>query len=555
MELMVNHTRTANGKPRQMSSFLLGLLILALAPLVTATEVLAVDYYVDRSCANNGNGLADQCASSSGGPGAFNGDIGPQSCLNTATLPGDRCLIKNGTYITTNDRGTNGGNRINGGYYFPASGTAGNPITIRNYPGHTPILAACSYPQSTSVWCRHPTITLNNQQYVTVDGLRVVGAIFFRYSPSSGCGSCRRGIVIQNNDISSGWEDPSDGNWAQIRLEYLTGAIVRNNRIHDSIKINFSGFGGSGIKMFSAINSIIENNTIESNTGCAPCNGIDDKADSINNHHRYNLIKGDHVMKECVRIQNQRGQVGGDSRGTEIYGNVCVDTEGAIEFLGLIDDIKAYNNTIYGWFSGTSSATGDVAAAQTYNNIIVMPTSGGANTRWFGAGIPVLSDYNAFTAGRSYRYASTIYSSLTAVRAGTAIEDHSAEVDCQFVNAAAFDFHLQAGSPCRAGGPNGGRVGGLSSGAPVELGAYGITNCVGACLTSGPPSAPSRPSGLQINRTSRLQAPPRDSIFGPSDTPRFDGSVGEAGFDSVVPIDLPRRRHLPRFGNEGRRSS
>ena len=51
-----------------------------------------------------------------------------QKCLKSATRPGDTCLVKNGTY--------NSSVQIT----FRHSGTAGNPITLKNYPGHSPVV-------------------------------------------------------------------------------------------------------------------------------------------------------------------------------------------------------------------------------------------------------------------------------------------------------------------------------------------------------------------------------------------------------------------------------
>src|SRR3954469_2030552 len=101
-----------------------GLFVFAAMPLMTARQASATNYYVDGSCSVDGNGRADQCASSAGGAGAWNATTsgangGVQNCFNTL-VAGDTCFIKNGTYITT---WTGNDYRITGGFHPANSGT------------------------------------------------------------------------------------------------------------------------------------------------------------------------------------------------------------------------------------------------------------------------------------------------------------------------------------------------------------------------------------------------------------------------------------------------
>ena len=93
-------------------------------------------------CANNGTGFVHTCAGTAGGAGAFNV---LQPALDAATSPGDTVYIKNGsgTYVTTT--GSRGqGVPLDSGFAISASGTEANPITIRNYEGHSPLIANCA---------------------------------------------------------------------------------------------------------------------------------------------------------------------------------------------------------------------------------------------------------------------------------------------------------------------------------------------------------------------------------------------------------------------------
>lgn len=460
---------------------LVALVVFACAPLVTAQDAEAANYYVDGSCANNGNGLADQCASSAGGAGAFRD---PQSCFS-AVRAGDTCFIKNGTYVT-NNQGSD--TRVNGGFHPMASGTATSKITIRNYPGHRPVLMNCTdYAQRE---CGHQTISANNQGYIIYDGLTIVGAFYLLNSSMN-----NRPIEIRNCEVTVGWY--GDGNWSGIYLENWNGNWIHHNYIHDLRQSPGAMAGGAAIKLYTSVNSIVEYNTVDSLGNCANCQGIDDKQDSVNNHHRYNHFRNI-PYQAGVRINNQNAHFPASS-GTQIYGNVFHNTSGGVHLLLNISDITIYNNTFYNVDYGTGAVQGSVRGARVFNNITNVVTN--INTNWFLAA-PVLSNFNVFQSGPAYRNASSVYGSLSAYQGATGLDGGSRAVDCQFENAAGGDLRLRSTSPCRGVG----RTGGTASGTPVDAGAYGIISCVGHTCGGGttppppPPVAPRAPMNVRIIR-------------------------------------------------------
>jgi hypothetical protein len=110
--------------------------------------------------------------------------------------------------------------------------------------------------------------------------------------------------------------------------------------------------------------------------------------------------------------------------------------------------------------------------------------------------LPAYSDYNCFYPStlrfRRNRWATgdTAYNSLALWQAGTGLDQHSISADPLFVNAAAGDFHLQAGSPCvHAAYDRLGLSPGYASGAP-DMGAYprGNDGTVIGILPAGAPT-------------------------------------------------------------------
>lgn len=460
----------------------------AFVVLAKAQKADALDFYVDGSCSVDGNGAADQCASSAGGAGAFRD---PQGCFSAARA-GDTCYIKNGTYTSTNRAGDPS---ETGGFALSNSGTAGNPITIKNYPGHSPLLQNCASGASYSQ-CANPTISAFQRSYYVIEGLRIRGGLWL-YGP--GISNHARGVVIRNNDISQGWGEIDDGNWAGIFMQDQTGALIAGNTIHDVSVLSGGGQQSSGscIKLYQNTDSVVEYNTCRrTRIAESQAGGIDDKAEAVRNIHRFNWIE---ETPMCVRVNNQL-----NSTGVQIYGNVCIGsnlstgTNTCMRLITLINGIDIYNNTCYNYGIGLEimNEGGTVTNVRAYNNIFANISDNNIEAYQD----PTLLDFNAYWPNASaprYRLGGAWRNALADVIAATNFDDRSREANCGFI-AAGSDFRLSS-STCVGQG----RRGGTSSGAVVDLGAYGVATCVGAtCVNGGgqvPSSgAPPSPQNLRI---------------------------------------------------------
>jgi len=462
-----------------------------LVDAANAQSASAATYYVDGSCSANGNGTGDGCASSAGGSGAFRD---PQSCFS-AVRAGDTCLIKNGTYITS----TNGNDpSVSGGFSVGASGTASAPITIKNYPGHSPLLANCAVSQTT--YCSRPTITAPSREYVIIEGLRIHGGVWI-YGVSETLNQGSRGMIFRNNEIDTGWGEVDDGNWAAFFIDGQSGAQFANNYLHDIYVPSGGGQQSSGgcFKLYYNNDVVIENNTCSHvNIPNSQAGGIDDKAHGMRNIHRYNWIQD---VNTCIRVNNQIGST--PVSGVKIYGNVCIGAAGtarpALRLTLQIGDLEIYNNTLYGFAGGVMTEEGPISNVRLYNNVFANLTDNNLELYSMSTSTYSYNSYSPSAASPKYYWLTGWQNTLANFQAASGLDATSNEVDCQLASPGS-DFHLRSGSVCAGTG----RVGGTSGGAAVDRGAYGVTSCVGAsCGASGPPpppppAPPSAPTGVRI---------------------------------------------------------
>src|SRR4029079_7823647 len=131
----------------------------------------ATTYYVDRNLPGSDSNSGTTEASPL---------LTIQAGINKASSPGDTVLVKNGTYSGM------------GQIIYKYSGTIGKPITLKNYPGHTPIIKFAGGPPNVvsdatqRLLVSHVNGSKNSVSYGIIEGLEIIG--------------CAIGIKVDNAD-------------------------------------------------------------------------------------------------------------------------------------------------------------------------------------------------------------------------------------------------------------------------------------------------------------------------------------------------------------------
>ena len=452
--------------------------VLVVLPLVSARDI-----WVDNSCQVNGNGNTQTCGS--------NGPFHDLHDALAAVQPGDTVLIKNGTgaYVTNNvgvpwDDGRHRPH-VGGGFHLSVP-PGGEPVRITSAPGHFPLIANCAA-NDFETFCPVPTFSTGGGGRIIFDRLHIQGGIIIRSA-----------VSVINSRLSKGYEPEGDGNLGVIKI--IHGANwdvgpIRNNYFHDLYAPN-NPYTKTWIYVFHSENLLIEYNTFE---GWEAPRGagayLDKHSHSINLTFRYNLI-----------INGRGGPKGADAQ-IHAYGNVihCGDQPpsdpsrlqaGSGDGLEISGGVQRHNTVVNcraGYYvhpedSERYPEREGTRAGQLYNNIfnniyegiqrIWEPHSPLQPSDYF-TGLEHI-DFNAYTPNRRFfwtfaHYGQTWSEWRDGVAADFGFDENSAELECAFRDPANHDYRLVPGSACTTFG----RVGGVSSGAPIELGAFGVTACVG----------------------------------------------------------------------------
>jgi hypothetical protein len=362
------------------------------------------------------------------------------------------------------------------------------------------------------------TSTQTVSGFVTIDGLYVTRGYMFAitlWGASQGTGSLGTvyGNTVQNCEVYdiAGIEN---NNMNGINLWGQNGALISNNLVHSVIPTsgNVALWDCSGISGQLNLNNIYQYNTIYN------CNaGIYDKNQYSGGHtYRYNYIESTGTYANTC-IQDGAGGNAGTTMTAHHNIMVCSNGQGQGLWLGIDAEISpvcnynVYNNTFYMTASSSSGmicfgTTGPGATIHFYNNLVVMNgTAKYAGLIALGQKSALtLSDYNCLyqtgatsstpiwgiTAGATQ--AATTYS-LTNWQSTVGLDTHSRVADPSFVAAGTVfgtgsrpgnvaGYQLPTASACYQTG----RVGGTSSGAPCNIGAWdGTVTQIGCNFTSG----------------------------------------------------------------------
>ncbi|MFN2288660.1 MAG: nitrous oxide reductase family maturation protein NosD [Chromatocurvus sp.] len=318
------------------------------------------------------------------------------------------------------------------------SGVAGSPIIFR---GVGNVYLRMVY------GIRGPMLgSSSNRNYIIWDNFQVddyyggstsdTGPVAF-----SGCSYCQ--IINSNVQGHPGTYyhgyDIFGGNYRGISLEPdADHNIIRNNRIH--------GFAGgqneAGIMAYDSNYNLIENNDLYGNGQAIFIKGIHPDKTQVGNIIRLNLI---HDNVGGVRIL---GSV--DAR---VYKNVVINNTGTGIHLGFspAEGTRAYNNTLYGNATGIHAQGDELLACLVRNNIVV--DCGDQAIFDWQVNNPSLQDVaydrNLYFGNTRHAFYEGGAGEITfaAWQATYGHDLNGLVADPLFVNAAAGDFRLQAGSP------------------------------------------------------------------------------------------------------------
>jgi hypothetical protein len=416
----------------------------------------AATYYVDQNHPN--------ASDSNPGTEAF-----PWRTPNKAAqmmVAGDTVLIKEGSYFVGS-----------GDWYLPAlnpsnSGTPGNPIIFRAYPGHSVKLTATM-----------KVIGAYQRDYIEWDGFIVETTNYSSNSEGACAIVSANYITIKNCELIGHTVNINDNHQA-IWMQNASNIIIKNNIIR-GVK---GGNGSAGIKAYNTQNVLIENNEIYD------CDtGIQSKHHGENWTIRYNYIHN------C-----ETGFVGGNSTDQSynyyfyIYQNIFANLSfRALDPVGNFRYGKVYNNVFYnsgssfvwGWSWGTWNA-------EFWNNIIVKsfgtlyPCGD-----WYGTYTVDYWNYNAYSASSIVFEGSRNFSQWQ----GLGRDLNSFISDPLLVNAASGNFHLATNSPClNAGIDRQDYDGDGNTNERINMGAYITGNEIIGVIPSGDSTPPSPPKNLRI---------------------------------------------------------
>jgi hypothetical protein len=283
------------------------------------------------------------------------------------------------------------------GLIWKSSGTALAPVTFKNYPGEKPVFDG----QWGDTGVDGDFLVFSNNSHVVVDGITVQ---HFADKYGNGTIDLHNGqgpvndITIQNSTLMDNGSHTAQDHHIYIATG-VTNVTIRNNlfiRAAGSAVQAYHSPASSGIKVYNNVMIGGKLNCYQSKSN--PCSAT---------------------------ATQHWGLIIGDAKDTQIY-----------------------NNTIYGMQTGIEFNYGTTSTGPytVKNNLIANSTTAGISVNSAYA-LHFISDYNGFSGNRSDINWKGANMTAAQFAVTTTNERHAVRANPMFVNAAASDFHLVAGSP------------------------------------------------------------------------------------------------------------
>jgi hypothetical protein len=398
------------------------ILIIGACLIFLGSDAKAATYYVDQ-----GNPKAND---SNPGTEALPWKTMIHGCARV--MAGDTLLVKNGVYSSA--KGPE--------WYIPGirianSGTETNPIIIKTYPGHKPIIDGTT--------ASHRTIGTHQASYIIIDGFKILYGIISINESSH--------ITVQNCELVYGLINPGDPSYTNmIEFRYSTFGTVQNNVIHGN-KYNSSdgGTNRAAIILHWADDIVIKNNVFYDNIIAYRNKCGTNGAYGNRNLFKYNLIKN-------CNMGVYMGGYDGASTDNQIEQNIFINVPAGADInIGNIRLIIA-NNIFYadpGFNPPGDPSSGIVYSAglntnpnhQIFNNIIInlkSPISNHASATEWPLGL--YCDYNSYS---NYISFDQYWTFLTYEQFKSRIGENKNSIinqDPKFINPSK-DFHFNSSSP------------------------------------------------------------------------------------------------------------
>jgi len=391
-------------------------------------------------------------------PGGGNGSSANPWTLTEAVqqaIAGHRVNVRAGTYQVLNTFGPDIGIT---GIKPQNSGVDGNPITFRANPGDSPVIDQLGAGIG---------FYIDGKSFIRIDGFEITNTNDTNGSDKyGGIVAFNADDIVSENNTIHGCDAPNGNNNGAVRYDSTTNSTIRNNTLYDVFVGGVSNGNASGIHSYLMGDVVIENNTIyNANNGIfhksAPLNDacvirknivhstnramFFDVAGGGSNAHKnqriiqnilYNNLDNVYLKAPAVDISPRIND------GFHLINNTVVGGNSALTAYNVIN-LNVYNNLFIGPFTHKAVRMGDDIIFGSFMSSTVLYYD---NNNYFN-GEEFIFDYDISSTPS--------YNSLAAWQAGTGADLNSISTDPLFVNAAANDYKLQAGSASINAGRNG----------------------------------------------------------------------------------------------------